>query len=138
MVARWLHLAGKARGRAFKLSHLAIGIGVNLVWRSAGRGSGTGRQSRVRAGRTGMRLTQDEMLDHLAAAFALEAQLVTYGFGPIRTAWLNRAARLGQTITARTTTETITGRFDSLAEDGALVLQTEGGRWMISASDIFF
>jgi hypothetical protein len=34
-------------------------------------------------GETGLRLTQDELLDYLAAAFARwEAQLVTYGFAP--------------------------------------------------------
>jgi BirA family transcriptional regulator, biotin operon repressor / biotin---[acetyl-CoA-carboxylase] ligase len=130
----------ESAGQGGQVSHLAIGIGVNLVGAPPVEAVEPGATKPVSVlGETGMRLTQDEMLDHLAAAFARwEAQLVTYGFGPIRTAWLNRAARLGQTITARTTTETITGRFDSLAEDGALVLQTEGGRRTIPAADIFF
>jgi biotin-(acetyl-CoA carboxylase) ligase len=35
-------------------------------------------------------------------------------------------------------TETITGRFETLADDGALVLQTPAGRQTISAAEVFF
>ncbi|MCX8507527.1 MAG: biotin--[acetyl-CoA-carboxylase] ligase, partial [Rhodobacteraceae bacterium] len=80
-----------------------------------------------------------EFLDYLASAFARwEAQFVTYGFGPIRTAWLQRAARLGQKITARTMNETIEGTFETLAEDGSLVIQTASGRRSLPAADVFF
>ena len=90
-------------------------------------------------GETGLRIAPEELLDYLANAFARwEAQFVTYGFAPIRTAWLARAARLGQAITARTMTETITGTFDSLGEDGSLVLMTPTGRRAIPAADVFF
>ena len=88
---------------------------------------------------TGLVVTPDEVLDYLAPAFArYEGQLVTYGFQPIRTAWLARAARLGQPVTARTMSETIEGRFETLADDGALVLLTANGRRAIPAADVFF
>ena len=62
-------------------------------------------------------------LDLLAPAYArFEAQFVTYGFAPIRAAWMDRAARLGEVITARTGRETFTGTFVRLParEDLAL------------------
>ena len=50
-----------------------------------------------------MAVTPEEFLDLLAPAYAgYEAQFTTYGFAPIREAWLARAAKLGEVITART------------------------------------
>ena len=49
-----------------------------------------------------------------------------------------RAARLGETITARTGTAEITGRFDGIDETGALILTGPRGRQAISAADIHF
>ncbi|MCB2144789.1 MAG: biotin--[acetyl-CoA-carboxylase] ligase, partial [Rhodobacteraceae bacterium] len=67
-----------------------------------------------------------------------EGQLVTWGFAPVRNAWLGRAAWLGQPVTARTMTETITGTFDTLGEDGSLILKTAAGRRAIPAADVYF
>jgi BirA family biotin operon repressor/biotin-[acetyl-CoA-carboxylase] ligase len=39
---------------------------------------------------------------------------------------------------ARTMSETIEGRFETLADDGALVLLTANGRRAIPAADVFF
>lgn len=130
----------ESAGRGAEVSHLVIGIGVNLIGAPPADAVEPGAMRPVSVlGETGLRLTQDEMLDHLAAAFAAwERRFVAYGFGPIRQEWLNRAARLGQTITARTSSETITGTFDSLAEDGALVLATPSGPRRIPAADIYF
>jgi BirA family transcriptional regulator, biotin operon repressor / biotin---[acetyl-CoA-carboxylase] ligase len=90
-------------------------------------------------GETGIRIAPEEFLAYLAHAFARwEAQFATYGFAPIRTAWMARAARLGQPITARTVTDSWTGTFEGLAEDGALVLVTAQGRRAIPAADVFF
>jgi BirA family biotin operon repressor/biotin-[acetyl-CoA-carboxylase] ligase len=127
-------------GQGSGVSHLIIGIGVNLVVSPPPEAVEAGALAPVSVlGETGVRIRPEELLDHLASAFSRwEAQLVTYGFAPIRTAWLARAARLGQEITARTMTETITGRFVTLADDGSLVLQTPDGRRAIPAAEIFF
>jgi BirA family biotin operon repressor/biotin-[acetyl-CoA-carboxylase] ligase len=78
-------------------------------------------------------------LGELAAAYArLEAQFVTYGFEPIRTAWLSRAARLGEVVTARTMTSETEGTFETIDASGNLVLNTAKGRISIPAADIFF
>ena len=60
------------------------------------------------------------------------------GFAPIRTAWLSHAARLGETITARTTRDEIVGRFADVDIEGHLVLETAKGAQRIAAADIFF
>jgi BirA family biotin operon repressor/biotin-[acetyl-CoA-carboxylase] ligase len=122
------------------VTHLIIGIGVNLV---AAPGTDQVEQGAVPPvsllSETGIRITPEEFLDLLAAAYArLEAQFTTYGFAPIRTAWLRDAARLGETITARTTVETMTGRFETIDEAGNLILITAKGRRTVPAADIFF
>lgn len=130
----------ESAGQGALVSHLIIGIGVNLTEAPPPEAleAGAMAPTSVQAA-TGLAVTPDEVLDYLAPAFArYEAQLVTYGFAPIRTAWLARAARLGQVITARTTLEVIEGRFETLAEDGALVLATKQGRRAIPAAEVFF
>lgn len=129
-------LGGGARG----VSHLAIGIGVNLAAApdAAGLDPLTAPPVSV-AGETGIAIAPEEFLTFLAAAFARwESQLATWGFAPIRNAWIARAARIGQTITARTMTEAIEGRFETIDETGALVLVTAQGRRTVPAADVYF
>jgi len=130
----------ESAGRGGSVSHLIVGIGVNLIAAPPPEAVEPGAMTPVSVlGETGVRIAPEEFLTHLAAAFARwEGQFATWGFAPIRTAWLARAARLGQRITARTASETIDGTFDTIAEDGALVLQTAGGRRAIAAADVFF
>lgn len=122
------------------VAHLAIGIGVNLASAPDPGGIAPGTAAPVSvAGETGITIAPEELLTFLAAAFARwEARLVTYGFGPVRNAWLARAARIGQTVTARTMTETIEGVFETIDETGALVLSTAQGRRAVPAADVFF
>ena len=56
----------------------------------------------------------------------------------MQTAWLQHAARLGQTITARLSDESLTGRFDTIDENGQLVMTTVNGSRKISSADVFF
>jgi BirA family biotin operon repressor/biotin-[acetyl-CoA-carboxylase] ligase len=59
------------------------------------------------------------------------------GFGPIRDAWLSRAAGLGEPIQVRLERDTLDGRFLDLDDDGALLLGTPTGSRRIEAGDIF-
>lgn len=123
-----------------KMYGVAVGIGVNL--------NSAPQMAQVEAGATypvsikgesGADVTPDAFLAQLAPAFArYDGQLKTFGFGAIRTAWLDRAARLGETITARLPNEEITGRFETVDENGYLVLQTAKGPRAIAAADVFF
>ncbi|WP_120502468.1 biotin--[acetyl-CoA-carboxylase] ligase [Roseovarius sp. EL26] len=130
----------ESAGFGDQLAHFAIGIGVNLM--------SAPDTSEVEAGATrpvslmseaGVTVTPEEFLDLLAPAYArYEAQFVTYGFEPIRTAWLGRAARLGEVITARTTRENYVGTFETVDAAGNLVLSTAKSRMAIPAADVFF
>ena len=60
------------------------------------------------------------------------------GFGPIRSAWLKRAAFLGDDITIRLTEGPLTGRFAGLDASGRLELETSAGLRVIDAGDLYF
>jgi BirA family biotin operon repressor/biotin-[acetyl-CoA-carboxylase] ligase len=56
---------------------------------------------------------------------------------PIRTAWLPRAAGIGEAITVRLDRQRIEGRFLGIEADGALALETSAGARRIAAGDVF-
>jgi BirA family biotin operon repressor/biotin-[acetyl-CoA-carboxylase] ligase len=119
---------------------LAIGIGVNLA---QAPGTDAVEADALRpvslAQETGARVSPASFLAALASAYAArEASFATYGFAPIRTAWLARAAKLGEPITARTGSETLTGVFETIDDAGHLILSTSTGRRAIPAADVFF
>jgi BirA family biotin operon repressor/biotin-[acetyl-CoA-carboxylase] ligase len=119
---------------------LAIGVGVNL--KNAPEASNLENRALPPAsiyGLTGQVISPEAFLHTLASAFAVrEAQFNAYGFEPIRTAWLERAANIGQAITARTQRDEYMGRFDSVDQAGHLILDTTEGRRAIAAADIYF
>ena len=131
-----LESAGTARAPG----HLAIGIGVNLADAPPAELVEPGAVRPVSLlSETGTAITPDDFLPYLAAAYAVrDAQFTTYGFAPIRAAWLDRAARLGETITARTGAQSTTGRFETVDAQGNLVLVTPTGRPAIAAADVYF
>ena len=119
---------------------VAVGIGVNLA---AAPDAAQVEEGAVRpvsfAQETGHRVAPDEFLDLLAPAFAhWQHQFETYGFAPIRNAWIARAARLGQEIIARMGSYQEQGVFEGVDDSGALILATALGRRAIPAADIFF
>ncbi|SMH29307.1 biotin--[acetyl-CoA-carboxylase] ligase [Maritimibacter sp. HL-12] len=123
-----------------RLSGLAIGIGVNLA---QAPGAGEVEPGALRpvslAGETGLAVSPGDFLEALAPAYATwEAQFASHGFAPIRSAWLARAARLGETVTARLPGGEVTGVMREVDEAGQLVLSTPHGLRRIAAGDIFF
>ena len=130
----------ESSGAGGQVATLAIGIGINLVTAPEPAQLEPGALRPVSlAGETGLQIAPEDLLDALAIRFeAWRQQMATYGFESIRTAWLARAARLGETITARTGTTETTGRFEGIDPTGALVLTTPRGRQAISAADIHF
>jgi BirA family biotin operon repressor/biotin-[acetyl-CoA-carboxylase] ligase len=116
---------------------LAVGVGVNIV---AVPADVTGHFAPVSmAGAAGVRVSAEDVLTALASAYATqEAKLAALGFERIRADWLRHAAKLGETITARTMTAEYTGVFDTVDLDGNLVLQTPRGVEIIPAADVFF
>ncbi len=122
------------------VSHLAIGIGINLAEAPAPHEVEPQALRPVDlASHTGALVTPEAFLEVLAPAFAAwEDKFNTLGFAPIRQAWLARAARLGEVITARLPKAEMTGTFETVDERGNLVLITAAGRQAIPAADIFF
>ncbi len=127
-------------GQGGQLTHLAIGVGVNLRQSPPANALEPRALAPVNlASETGINITPQEFLPALAHHFAaFSAQYQTLGFAPIRRAWLDRAARLGQEITARTSQSEQTGIFETIDETGALILKTAESRIPIAAADIFF
>lgn len=119
-------------------SALSIGIGVNLLNVPDMVEEGAVTPVSLLS-ETGARTTPEEFLNALAPAFArYESQFITYGFAPIRTAWLDRAARLGEVITARTGNSEHIGTFETVDDSGALILSTSQGQQVIPAGEVFF
>lgn len=132
-----LESAGFAGGM---VSHIAIGIGINLAQAPDAESLESGSVAPVSLfSETGVKVTPEAFLDLLAPAYArYEEQFRTYGFEPIRTAWLAKAARLGEVITARTQRDETVGTFETVDTDGNLVLKTPKGSVAIAAADVFF
>ncbi|PIE16435.1 MAG: biotin--[acetyl-CoA-carboxylase] ligase [Rhodobacterales bacterium] len=128
----------ESTGTAGAMNWLSIGIGVNLLTPPDAVEPGAMRPVSL-FNETGAAVQPQEFLNALAPAFArYEAQFTDLGFAPIRTAWLNRAARLGQVITARTGTAEFTGTFETIDDSGALILNTPQGRQAIPAGEVYF
>lgn len=119
---------------------LVIGIGVNLAQAPAQADVETGALRPVSLlGELGIEITSQEFLLALAQAFALwEQRFCTYGFGPVREAWLARAAKLGEVIRVRTMREEMLGTFETVDAQGHLVVTSAAGRQSIPAADVFF
>ncbi len=80
------------------------------------------------------------VLDAIAACFAEELlRWRTYGLEPVVRAWLGRAHAPGTSLRVQLPDgEVVTGAFDTLAPDGALILRlADGNRRVIHAGDVF-
>ncbi len=130
----------ESSGAGGRVDHLAIGIGVNLIAHPDPSLIEAGAVPAVSLlSETGLRITPEAFLDALAPAYARrEAQFQSGGFAPLRADWLAHAARLGETIRARTGQTTREGVFETIDDQGNLILMTAKGREAIPAAEIFF
>ena len=78
-----------------RVAHLVIGVGVNLAAAPARQEVEPDALEPVSLREAaGIDIGPEPFLDRLAAAFDVhERRFLAYGFGPIRTAWMARAAR---------------------------------------------
>ena len=130
----------ESAGQGARMAPLVIGFGVNLTEAPDAQEVKQGALRPVALlPETGARVSPEAFLDLLAAAYARrEAAFGAHGFEPLRAAWLARATRLGEVITARTGRHEITGRFETVDAAGNLVLLTPHSRQVIAAAEIFF
>lgn len=128
----------ESAGQGRFVDWLSIGFGVNLAHAPAGLMRADFKPVSL-AGQGGERVSPDEFLTALASNYATEEGILAeFGFSRIREDWLEHAARLGEVITARTGKEEITGIFDTVDENGNLVLIGPKGPQVIAAADVYF
>lgn len=119
---------------------LAIGFGVNLISAPDASVVEMGAVAPISLlTATGQTIAPEDFLAALATSYARwEGIFQANGFGPLRAAWLDHAARIGQVIRARTGTATHEGVFETIDEAGNLILITKAGPRAIPAADVFF
>lgn len=119
---------------------LAIGIGVNLIAAPPPEAVEPGAVMPASlCAETGLRVTPTQFLDALSPAYAArEATFRTHGFAALRADWLAHAARLGSRIVARTGSESREGIFDTIDDQGNLILRQGARTLAIPAAEVFF
>jgi BirA family transcriptional regulator, biotin operon repressor / biotin---[acetyl-CoA-carboxylase] ligase len=82
----------------------------------------------------------DELLSNFCRRFSRWRNIWEKGdFAIIRQSWLAKAAGLGQPIQVNIANSTVSGVFDDLNSDGAMVLlQEDGQRVTITSGDVYF
>lgn len=87
----------------------------------------------------GANVTPEALLRALSAA--MQKRLVQWdrgqGFAAVRSAWLRRAAGLGQDVRVRLPEREFSGIFDGLDETGRLLVRGEDGITAVTAGEIF-
>lgn len=118
------------------IDFLVLGVGVNVDRRpDEARFPATSLKDEGAAAGTG----PAAVLEAFARRFQVWAdRWRAQGFAPVRQAWQARAWRLNQTLDIRLGARgSVSGRFDGLAEDGALVLSlADGTRRTVAAGDV--
>ncbi|HLZ04864.1 MAG TPA: biotin--[acetyl-CoA-carboxylase] ligase [Bradyrhizobium sp.] len=120
-----------ARGLA-----VVVGIGTNVV--AAPEGTPTPATS-LRA--LGIDVGAEELFAALSDGWAEFRRIWDNGrgFGEIRKLWLERAAGLGQAVAIKSAGTTIEGTFDTIDEQGCLIVRTSAGQLLpITAGDVYF
>jgi BirA family transcriptional regulator, biotin operon repressor / biotin---[acetyl-CoA-carboxylase] ligase len=118
--------------------HLAVvvGIGTNVV--AAPEGTPTPATSLAALG---IQVGAEELFAALSDGWA-EFRAIWdggRGFGEIRSLWLARAAGLGRAVAIKSGGQTIEGTFDTLDEQGCMIVRTSTGtRVPITAGDVYF
>ena len=119
---------------------LAVGIGINLVSAPEGTERPATALAHHLRGDAACPPTIEAAAAKLAEAFNVwMTRWETLGFQPILDAWSARTAGLDGPAVARLGRETIEGRAEGVAPDGALKLRlADGSLRLISAGDVFF
>lgn len=119
---------------------LAVGIGVNLAQAPEGTERPATSLAQHLRGDVAAPPSVEAAATHLAQAFSVWLERwTTLGFEPILDAWTARTTGLDGPATARLGHETVEGRAEGVAADGALRLRlADGTLRLISAGDVFF
>ena len=120
------------------VERLSIGVGVNLAATPQGVENALFPPIGL-ADILGHPVDSIVFLERLSADMKHYQQLmVTQGFDAIRKNWLTYAAHLGQIIEARGAKCTHKGRFETIGEDGSLILRAGDTKITIASADVLF
>jgi BirA family transcriptional regulator, biotin operon repressor / biotin---[acetyl-CoA-carboxylase] ligase len=113
---------------------IAAGIGINV----ADVPEGAGQEATCLADQRGDNsVSADMVLDELRGAFASRLDQARTDFAATRSDWLARGEGLGGPVRVLVGSRPVEGVFETLAEDGGLVLSmADGGRQVIRAGDV--
>jgi BirA family biotin operon repressor/biotin-[acetyl-CoA-carboxylase] ligase len=115
---------------------VVVGIGTNIV------GAPTGTPTPATSLRAlGIEVSAEDVFTALSDSWAEYIGIWDKGrgFGEIRRAWLARAAGLGQPVAITTGNAIIEGTFDTIDDQGCMVVRTTEGRLVpITAGDVYF
>ena len=130
-------LLESALGPGGHVDWAVLGIGVNLASHPGLEGP---VPSTSLSASGALSLTPEDALYSVLAALARRRQeWETQGFAAVRSAWLARAYGLGDPVTVANGERRLTGVFEGLDEEGALVLaQPDTEPISITAGDVFF
>lgn len=112
-----------------------VGVGVNVLWHPQ-EGTAYGATALRAAGSDADRMTVLE-----AFALRLHDRVQVWrqdGFAPVRAAWLERAAGLGEAVVVHMPGETFTGRLRGMDAQGGLVVDADTGRRVAMAGTVRF
>jgi len=115
---------------------VVVGIGTNVV--AAPEGTPTPATS-LRT--LGIDVSAEALFSALSDSWAEFRNVWDHGrgFGEIRRSWLQRATGLGQAVAIKTGGTPIEGVFETLDEQGCMIVRTAGGRKVpITAGDVYF
>lgn len=116
------------------VDYVIIGLGVNLRSHPEGTefpATNFAEQSQAIPDYTFLETYARHFLGHAL-------RWVEEGFEPIRADWKWRAKGIGKEINVRLHSETITGIFEDIAEDGSLILNVDGDVRRIAAGEVYF
>jgi BirA family biotin operon repressor/biotin-[acetyl-CoA-carboxylase] ligase len=114
-----------------RVSHLIVGMGVNILAPPEGR---TGLDA-VKSKPVYVNVFRDDVLKRLDHDYALWRNA---GFAPIRDEWLAQAYGLRAEITVRLPEVTLSGVFEGIDPEGALMLRQGTHLTLIRSGDVHF
>ncbi|WP_350334083.1 biotin--[acetyl-CoA-carboxylase] ligase [Coralliovum pocilloporae] len=117
---------------------LAIGFGVNCLTEPE-RGQVERQATSLKL--EGAPVLPSDLLDVLSEQVLHWLRVWNLGSGleAVLNAWRERAIGLGRAVTVRLPNEELSGTFEEIAQDGALMLRTaDGGTRRVLAGDVFF
>jgi BirA family transcriptional regulator, biotin operon repressor / biotin---[acetyl-CoA-carboxylase] ligase len=115
---------------------IVVGIGTNVV----GAPQGTPTPA-ISLAELGVQISAEELFSALSDSWVEFRGIWDNGrgFGDIRKLWLERAANLGQPVAISSAGSTIEGIFDTIDEQGCLMVRTAAGQLLpVTAGDVFF